>query len=63
MRVGLATCSALADGFPDDHLLADALLAAGASVRFAVWAVEPCLYLATSPAAPALLAEAILDPR
>jgi hypothetical protein len=37
MRVGLATCSALADGYPDDHLLADALVAAGASPRFAVW--------------------------
>ena len=31
------TCSALAEGFPDDHLLADALLAAGAVPSFAVW--------------------------
>ena len=37
MRVGLATCAALPDGFADDHLLAAALSAAGADPRFAVW--------------------------
>jgi hypothetical protein len=37
VRVGLATCAALPDGFADDHLLAAALSAAGADPRFAVW--------------------------
>lgn len=37
MRVALATCAALPDGWPDDHLLAAALRRHGVEVRFAVW--------------------------
>jgi glutathione synthase/RimK-type ligase-like ATP-grasp enzyme len=37
MLVGLATCAALPDGWPDDHLLSAALKAAGAEPSFVVW--------------------------
>lgn len=37
MRIGLATCAALPDGWPDDRLLAEALRERGAEARFAVW--------------------------
>jgi hypothetical protein len=37
MRVGLATCAALPDGWPDDHLLSAALKSAGAEPSFVVW--------------------------
>lgn len=37
MRIGLATCAALPDGWPDDRLLAAALRERGAEARFAVW--------------------------
>jgi hypothetical protein len=36
-RVAIATCAPLPDGWPDDRLLAAALRASGAEVRFGVW--------------------------
>ena len=36
-RIGLATCAALPDGWPDDELLAEALRERGAEAGFAVW--------------------------
>jgi hypothetical protein len=37
MRIGLATCAALRDGWSDDQLLAEALRGRGAEATFAVW--------------------------
>ena len=37
MRIGLATCAALPDGWHDDHRLAAALREGDADCRFAVW--------------------------
>ena len=37
MRVALATCSALAEGWPDDLLLAEALAGRGVEAAFHVW--------------------------
>jgi len=37
LRVALATCAPLPDGYEDDRLLARALEAAGATARFEVW--------------------------
>jgi hypothetical protein len=36
-RVAIATCAPLADGWPDDRLLAEAMRERGAEVRFGVW--------------------------
>ena len=37
MRIALATCAALPDGWPDDHILAGALRDRGAEAEFAIW--------------------------
>jgi hypothetical protein len=37
VRVALATCAPLADGWPDDHLLAEALRRRGSEALFGVW--------------------------
>jgi hypothetical protein len=37
VRIALATCTPLAAGWPDDHLLAAALRRRGAEARFGVW--------------------------